>query len=107
MIEDEMANIIEHTKARILHSLQVFPFLAASQLHQSIGSATSTKLWRPLLEELIEDGKIVVTHIQEVTPSGRTQSYTIYHLAANPYIYGTGIGIGTGTEVVNDGTGTN
>lgn len=87
-LTDDMAQVIEQTRERILHGLRVFPFLSASMLHMAIGTATAGKLWKPLLTDLIEEGKIVQTVHQAKSATGRQQSYTIYHLKENEYIYG-------------------
>ncbi len=83
--DDSLAQVIEETKLRILHALKVFPFISASMLHQAIGTATPGKLWRPILEGLVEDGKIEVYELSALSPTGRMQAYTIYHLPSNEY----------------------
>ena len=87
-ITDDMAQVIEQTRERILHSLAIFPFLSSSLLHMSIGTSTSHKLWKPLLEDLLEEGKVVETVITAKSATGRQQTYTIYHLAQNKYTFG-------------------
>ncbi len=87
-LDDTMANVIEHTKLRILHALEIFPFISASMLNQAIGTSTATQLWRPCLEQLLAESKVEESTIQARTPNGRTQSYTIYHLPENSYSYG-------------------
>ena len=86
--DDSMAQVIETTKMRILHGLEIFPFISQSMLNQAIGTSTPGELWRPCLVALIEEGKVKETTIQAKTVSGRAQSYTIYHLAKNEYAYG-------------------
>jgi hypothetical protein len=87
-IDDTMANVIEQTKLRILHGLEVFPFISASMLNQAIGTGTPNDLWRPCLEALVSEGK-VIEHIHAAkSPTGRAQSYTIYHLAKHSYTFG-------------------
>lgn len=86
-IDDSMAQVIEETKLRILHALEVFPFISASMLHQAIGTATPTKLWRPLLGHLVEEGKVVVHDVSAKSAVGRSQVYTIYHLPKHEYTY--------------------
>lgn len=83
--DDSMAQLIEETRLRILHALDVFPFISASMLHQAIGTATPGKLWRPILEGLVEDGKVEEYNLQARSPTGRSQAYTIYHLPKNSY----------------------
>lgn len=89
--DDSLVQVIEETKLRILHALEVFPFISASMLHQAIGTATPGKLWKPILEGLIEDGKVECYELSARSPTGRAQAYTIYHLPKNEYSYGGAI----------------
>lgn len=98
-LTDDMAQVIEQTRDRILHALEVFPFISQSMLHQAIGTSTSGKLWKPVLDELVEKGQVVITEHQAKSPTGRAQCYTVFHLAKNEYVYGN---VGVGVEV--DGT---
>ena len=86
-LDDSMANVIEQTRARILHALEVFPFISGSMLHQALGTSTSIDLWKPLLAQLIEEAKVTKTEVSSRSVSGRAQSYTIYHLPKHPYVY--------------------
>lgn len=79
---------VDLIRARILHSLEIFPFMGASMIHQSIGTSTSTVLWRPVLNGLVEDGAVCKKEVTCKTPLGRMQSYEIYHLPQNEYVYG-------------------
>jgi hypothetical protein len=84
-LDDSMATVIEQTKLRILHALRIFPYISGSMMHQALGTSTSIDLWKPILKELIDEGKVEETSIQQKTPTGRMQSYTIYHLPENKY----------------------
>lgn len=84
-LDDNMATVIEQTKLRILHALKIFPFISGSMLHQAIGTSTSGDLWKPLLAELIEEGKVVEGTLQAETVTGRSQTYTFYHLPENSH----------------------
>jgi hypothetical protein len=87
-LDDSMLQVVEQTKLRILHGLEVFPFISQSMLHQAIGTSTPGDLWKPCLAELVSERKVVETSISARSPTGRAQSYTIYHLPKNPYVYG-------------------
>lgn len=84
-LTDDMAQTIELTRMRILHALEIFPFMSSSQLHQAIGTSTPGSLWKPLLQHLLEEGKIVRKDISAETVTGRCQAYTIYHLPCYEY----------------------
>jgi hypothetical protein len=66
---------------RIKHVLLHFPKLSHSMLQIGLGPAMSVKVWRPVLDEMIVEGEIVVETVHTTTPSGRSQTYTIISLA--------------------------
>lgn len=84
-IEAGYYNAVEQVRERILHALEIFPFISSSMLHQAIGTATLGSLWKPVLNELIQDGKVMETTFTAKSFGGRQQSYTILHLAKNNY----------------------
>lgn len=84
-MDDNMADVIEQTRLRILHALKVFPFISGSMLHQAIGTATSGALWKPILSQLVEAGEVVESTLCHATVTGRQQTYTFYHLPANKH----------------------
>lgn len=84
-ISEGYINAVEQCRERILHALEIYPFLSASMIHQAIGTATSTALWRPILQEMVEDGRVTEESRVERSPLGRLQSYTIYSLHRNSY----------------------
>jgi hypothetical protein len=84
----DIQEILASCKARILHTLEVFPFLSSSMIHMGIGTNTPTALWRPILRRLIDDGIVQKTERSFRAPNGRMQPYTIYHLPASIYRYG-------------------
>lgn len=87
-LDDSMGQLIEVTKLRILHALEIFPFIAPSMLNMAIGTSTPAELWRPCLAQLVEEGKVVETNLQAKSPTGRNQAYTVLHLAKHEYSYG-------------------
>lgn len=88
VLEEAGVNAVEQVRERILYALEIFPFISSSMLHQAIGTATLTALWKPILEDLVEGGLIKETSFSARSVGGRAQSYTIYHLAKHDYIYG-------------------
>jgi len=84
-IDDGVYRELQLLRERILHSLEIFPFLSSSMIHMSIGTSTPRGLWKPVLERLVEDGVVLVTEIFATTPNNRTQTYTIFHLASRTY----------------------
>jgi hypothetical protein len=68
-------------RAKIVHALEIFPFLSVSAIHQQIGTSLPRDLWQPILQELVSSGEVSVTEVGARTPLDRNQTYTIYHLA--------------------------
>ena len=89
--DDSMAQVIEETKLRILHALEVFPFISGSMVHLAIGTATSGTLWKPILQGLLKEGRIKIHQLQAKGPTGRMQTYTLYHLPKNKYVFGENV----------------
>ena len=87
-IEEGMADATTLIRAKILHALEVFPFISSSMINTAIGTSTLTSLWRPVLMALEAEGLVTKSEITCATPVGRNQCYTVYHLAANAYNYG-------------------
>jgi hypothetical protein len=70
---------------KILFVLEIFPFLTLSHIHISIGTATSRRLWAPILDQLLEEGKIKLTTLHAKTPLERNQTFKVYHLSSHEY----------------------
>lgn len=84
-MQDGVQETLDLFKARILHTLELYPALSSSMIHIGLGTSTPTALWRPLLDALVAEGKVCKVEAQSRTPLDRNQSYTIYHLPENPY----------------------
>jgi hypothetical protein len=84
-MQEEVAKELQLIRERILHALEIFPFLSSSGIHQAIGTATSTGLWRPILMALVAEGFVCRTEVTAQTPLNRTQSYMLYHLPLRTY----------------------
>lgn len=65
---------------KILHILSVYPQISPSMLQISLNLPASS--WKPALEHLIKDEKVVRMVVVMNTPTGRLQSHTILHLTS-------------------------
>lgn len=65
---------------KILHVLGIYPQISPSMLQVGIGTALPPKIWRPVLEQLIKDGKVKEETYATVSPSGRDQTYHVISL---------------------------
>jgi len=62
---------------KIMHIFDMYPKLNPTMLQVSLGSGISADLWKPVLEKLIREGKLVKEQRQHVTPGGRAQSVIV------------------------------
>jgi len=79
--EDFVAISSDWIRDKILHTLKIYPHLSMSMLQVGIGTAISSKLWHPVLEQLKADGKIKVESKSARSPAGRDQTYQVISLA--------------------------
>lgn len=64
---------------RILKTLTVFPELSLSMLHTGIGPSLPSKVWKPVLMQMVEEG---VVALEIKIHDGK--SYQVYSLAKLP-----------------------
>lgn len=77
-------------KAKILHALEIFPFVSASMIHMAIGTATMSALWKPVLDKLVDEGEVVLLAVA-AAGLNRAQVYHIYHLPKAKYPAGDAV----------------
>lgn len=82
---DGYEEVQSQLREKILHALEIFPFLSISGLHQQIGTSTPRGLWQPIVMTLVGRGEVCKTEVTAKTPLQRMQSYTLYHLPHNIY----------------------
>lgn len=62
---------------KILHTLSIWPRISPSMLQVGIGTAISPKMWHPIYERLIKEGRVLREEVSGRGPTGRDQTYTI------------------------------
>lgn len=67
-------------RLKIIHTLLIYPIISPAMLQAGIGPTTKAKFWRPILDELIEEGKISRTTETSIAPNGRYNQYTLLRL---------------------------
>jgi len=77
---EETRSLEQEVAIKILHILQVFPAISPSMLQIGIGSSLPAKLWRPILQQMIDDKTVKQDFCLFPTPSGRQTTYTIISL---------------------------
>lgn len=69
---------------KIVHTLTIWPYLSPSMLQVAIGTSVSSGLWHPILQKLVDEGRVVRESFSAKSPVGRDQTYTIIRLATTP-----------------------
>jgi len=77
---EETKSLEQEVATKILHILQVFPAISPSMLQIGIGSSLPAKLWRPILQQMIDDKVVKQDFCLFPTASGRQTTYTIISL---------------------------
>lgn len=65
---------------RIIHVLTLYPKVSPTMLQMGLGPQTETKIWKPILEEMILKDVIVREFVTLLSPGGRWKSYTFLSL---------------------------
>ncbi len=74
--QEETADI----RAKILHLLRIYPIISPTMLQGGLGPAMRPAKWRPIYQELIAEGLIVVTPRSLQTHQERFNTYTCVQL---------------------------
>lgn len=77
MAEVEDTNISVHIEKKILHVFETYPTISPSMLQITLGSSLPTDYWKPVLDKLVEEGKLYRYAKRVTAPSGRLQVATI------------------------------
>jgi hypothetical protein len=75
-MNDVTNNAEKEVMAKILHLLRIFPVISPTMLQGGLGPYTKPAIWRPALQKLIAEGKVVETQESLQTPSERYNTYT-------------------------------
>jgi hypothetical protein len=60
-----------HLHDKIIYLLGLYPIISPSMLQSVLGPNTPPAEWRPVLNELVEEGTIILDAITSATPAGR------------------------------------
>lgn len=63
-------------RERIIHILTVYPIISYSMLQVGVGTSMPSSMWRPILKNLIQEGRVIEDHLYANSPRGRAQTYT-------------------------------
>lgn len=84
-VTDAMSDYEGRLREKILFGLRVYPFVSPTMLHNFLGTSTSARLWKSILQELVGEGLITRTEVQLTSPHDRVQTYSVLHLTTNLY----------------------
>lgn len=62
-------------KEKIVHILRIYPVISPTMLQSGLGAYIQPAIWRPALEELINEGVVVRSQESAQTPHGRHNTY--------------------------------
>lgn len=69
-------------EAKILHLLAIYPKISHSMMQIGLGSSIPTQVWKPILRQMINDGRVCEDFVVHPSALGRSQTYTILSLGA-------------------------
>lgn len=73
-------------REKILFGLSIYRELSPTMLQVFLGTSTPSKVWKPILDDLIAKGQIAKTNVPLESPHERSQNYTVLHLGTHIYI---------------------
>lgn len=82
---DNMQVAMDDLKGKILHLLEICPYLTRSMIQVGLGPGLSPKFWDPILKGLVESRELKCEEINTTNQGGRSLNKTIYHLPKFPY----------------------
>jgi len=71
----------EEIRIKIIHLMKIYPIISPTMLQGGLGPSMKPALWRPVLDELIQEDVILQEQESMTTPSGRYNSYPKLRLA--------------------------
>lgn len=80
----------QEVEAKILHLLAIYPVISPTMLQSGLGPYTKPAVWRPVLQRLIEEKKVVETQESLQTPSDRYNTYNKLSLPNVQVLVGSG-----------------
>lgn len=78
----EEQDLKQDIEDKLIHLLKIYPYLSPSMLQVGLGTSMPSKLWKPVLEELIGRHVIGEENLMMLSTKGRHQTYTRLHLTA-------------------------
>lgn len=70
-------------REKIVHLLKIYPIISPTMLQGGLGPYVKPKVWRPVLEQLIDEGIIEQRQETHLSPGGRYNVHNMIQLT-NP-----------------------
>lgn len=83
--DDSLNEYARILREKILFGLEIYPAVSPTMLHTFLGTATSTHVWKPILNDLIAEGLVARVEVTMTSPHDRTQTYSVLHRTDKPY----------------------
>ena len=74
--EEQLIMESDDIRDKILHILSIYPVISPTMLQGGLGPSLKPAVWRPILSELIDSGKVEETQDSMRTPTQRYNTYT-------------------------------
>ncbi len=68
-------NDTEDIATKILHLLSIYPIISPTMLQGGLGPQMRPASWRPVLAQLVKDGKVIESNKSMTTPADRYNTY--------------------------------
>jgi len=80
---DTIMSEYELVAARIKHILQIYPRISPTMLQGGLGPQTKPEVWRPILEDMMQNNLVKQEVINSKSPLGRYNDYQVISLVTS------------------------
>lgn len=84
-MQESLDDAVSDVRAKIIHLLEVFPYISRAMIQTGLSPALPPKLWDPVLQQLVTEKVVQYIEVTTTTPGGRVLTKGIYHLPKFPY----------------------
>lgn len=74
----------EDIAVKILHLLSIYPIISPTMLQGGLGPQMRPAQWRPILADLVTEGKVIESTRSMLTPNDRYNTYSRLSLPSTP-----------------------
>lgn len=77
-------SIITAIETKICFVLGIYPRISPTMLQMGLGASFPPEIWKPVLNNMVQQGTITLEEIQLTSPVNRQQTYKILSLTNQP-----------------------